>query len=144
INLPDYEDLFDFTNAQPLALANFARGLAQRGVRQEAIEYLLTALDEAEMTSDHANLLFVLGDLYVMAGQLQDGVSTYEEAAELAPHSAAIQLRVAQGLSLLDDVSANSGGERTYTDAIIDAYERALDLDTENRAQMIASQITAL
>ncbi len=144
VRLPDHDDLFELTESEPLSLANFARGLAQRGDRQVAIEYMVTALEEAEMTSDHANLLFVLGDLYVMGGQLQDGVSSYEEASQLAPQSAAVQLRAAQGLSLLDEMTASSGGERTYTDAIIDAYDRALGLDTQNRAQMIAAQITAL
>ncbi len=144
LHLPDDEDLYTQVKSSPLATANFARGISQRGDHQSAIQYILTALDDLGVTPETANLVFVLGDLYLMTGHIQDGVTAYEDAAEVAPDSATIHLRIAQSLSLLDDLSKNSGGERSHTQDIVEAYEYALGLDSKNQAKLLAAQVITL
>jgi tetratricopeptide (TPR) repeat protein len=139
--LPDNDQLIGFFIDSPKAVANLARSISVYDW-QAAVRLLRSQTDDEEI--EDPELYFTLADLYLQAGQLEQAAGHYEDAMEFAPDNATAQYRAAQFLTLYDDNNVNVGRERAYTEAGLEAYDRALSLGVANKAQVLMSQILLL
>jgi tetratricopeptide (TPR) repeat protein len=142
--LPDDETLMSFFDSYPGALAATARSLAVNNW-QAAVGLLEDSVDKNEsVQAEQFELYFTLGDLYLQAGQLEQAAEHYQTTAALVPDQPTAQFRTAQVLAVLDDRNEATGGERIYTVAILEAYDRALALGFTNKARVLMSQLQLL